>query len=88
VKMSIPQHRERRELPRGGSGIRRNAKAWLENLVGEFAGTLTVANFCTRCRELRVVARDGIFRSRTSTSRRTPAYIGSTVQGREKTRYF
>jgi hypothetical protein len=46
-----------------------------EKLTGEFAGNLAFANFGERWRELRVAARDGIFRSVISATRRTPAYI-------------
>jgi hypothetical protein len=38
-KTSISRCRERREVPRGGGGIRRNAKVWPKKLAGEFAGT-------------------------------------------------
>jgi len=46
-----------------------------KKIAGVFAGNLAFANFGERWRELRVAARDGIFRSVISASRRTPAYI-------------
>jgi hypothetical protein len=44
------------------------------NLRWKFAGT-HMTNFGEGWRELRVAARDGVFGSGISTSRRTPAYI-------------
>jgi hypothetical protein len=41
-KTSILRHRERRGLPFGGGGWRRDAAVWPEKLVGEFAGTQAV----------------------------------------------
>jgi len=46
-----------------------------KKLARVFAGNLAFAKFGERWRELRVVAREGIFRSVISASTRTPAYI-------------
>jgi hypothetical protein len=74
-EISTPRRRERRGLPHSGGGILRNAKFLPKKLAGEFVVTLVVANFGDRFRELGVAAHVGVFRSGTSASRRTPAYI-------------
>ena len=67
--------RERRDLPRGGGGGRRNATVWPEKLAEEFAGNLAAENFGVRSAGLRVAARKTDRTSGFLASRATPAYI-------------
>ena len=67
--------RERRDLPCGGDGLRRNATVSPENLADEFAGNLAVENFGVRSAGLRVAARKTGCTFGISASSPTPAYI-------------
>ena len=67
--------RERRDLPCGGDGLRRNATVSPENLAEEFAGNLAVENFGVRSAGLRAAARKTGCTFGISASSPTPAYI-------------
>jgi hypothetical protein len=75
-KTSISRYRERREKPRSGSGVHRRCLRWLKKFAEHsLERKLYMTNFGEGWRELRVAARDGVFWSGISASRRTPTYI-------------
>ena len=67
--------RGRRDLPRGGDGLCRNATVSPENLAEKFAGNLAVPNFGVRSAGLRAAARKTGCTFGISASSPTPAYI-------------
>jgi len=67
--------RERRELPLGGGGRRRNATVSPEKLTEEFAGNLAFPNFSVRSAAIGVAARETGCTFGISVSRTTSAYI-------------
>ena len=80
--------RERRDLPLGGGGRRKNATVSPEKLAEEFAGNLAAENFGVRSAGLRVAARKTGCTSRILASRWTPAYIYVGFGDFGKWRYF